>query len=148
MPRRQKTVLDSVELPGNRSGLQSAITKKLKELPPATYLLVSETPDQKRWWVAAKQYFSDVGAVLDRCFNGDAPPDLSHRDKYHRGGVWNSAWRYLAFYSMICINWKAVKSALRKKGAPPMPSASGNGCALAAMKSKPKGKSKRAISEY
>lgn len=130
MPRKQTTVLDKVEVSGNRSILQSAITAKLGELPPSIYLLVSETPDQKELWVGAKRYFEDIGAVLDGYFNGDAPPSLSHRNKTDSEGIWNSAWRYLAFYNMLYINWKAVKSVLHNKGAPPMPPTSSNGCTL------------------
>ena len=127
MPRRKKTVLDSVELPDNRSILGSAIVTSLNGLPPATYLFVTETPDQRRLWNGAKKEFQLIGSIIDSFFNGDAPPTLSHLEKYQREDIWNTAWRYLSFYGMVWANWEAVKQSLYQKADLPMPPATGNG---------------------
>lgn len=128
MPRKKVTVLDRVDIPCIEGGVQSAIVKSLNELPPATYLLVTETPDQRQLWNGAKKEFQMIGAIIDSHFSGEAPPTLSHLEKYQKEDIWNTAWRYLSFYSMVWANWEVVRQDLHNKGAPPMPPAAGNGC--------------------
>ena len=70
MPRKKTNVLDRIELPGNKSELQKAIVTRLNGLPPIVYGVAAETPHQKAAWVANKQYFKRVGAIIDSYFNG------------------------------------------------------------------------------
>ncbi len=128
MPRKKTTVLDEIEVPGNQSELQKAILTKLDGLPPILYGIAAETPYQRAAWVANKQYFKRVGAIIDNYFNGDAPPDFSKMPKAQKEDLWNTAWRYLAFSGMVYANWETVKAALKGKITPPMPIAAGNGC--------------------
>lgn len=128
MGRKKTTVLDRVVIPYVEGGVQSAIVEGLNELPPATYLLITETPDQRQLWNGAKKEFQMIGAIIDSHFSGEAPPTLSHLKKYQKEDIWNTAWRYLSFYSMVWANWDVVQKGLHDKGAPPMPPAAGNGC--------------------
>ena len=129
MPRKKRktTVLDKVEVPDNKSELQKAIVAKLDGLPPTIYAITAETLHQKAAWVTNKQYFKRVGAIIDSYFNGVAPPDLTYMPKAQKEDVWNTAWRYLTFYSMVWASWDAVRDKLSQGLTPPMPLAWGNG---------------------
>lgn len=140
MPRRKVTVLDRVELPTASGQIQSAIVTCLNELPPETYLLTAETPDQKQLWRGAKRECRLVGTIIDSYFSGDSPPTLSQLEKYQKENIWNTAWRYLSFYSMVWANWETVEKALCGKATPPMPRIVGNGVSFS-----PTGKAFRSL---
>lgn len=121
MPRRKTSVLDGVEIPGNRGEVHSAAIEALDNLPPGLYAMMTTTPHQRLVWNQNRQFFKQVGAVIDSYFSGDAPPDYGAMPKYRQEEIWNEAWVYLSFYSMAWSSWTAIKGALSVGLAPRIP---------------------------
>jgi len=114
MPRRKRGALDQVKPAPSEVG--QAIAKRLDSLPPTVYGMIAQTADQVAMWRQSREFFSQVGQIIDAHSTGCALPAFKGLSKAERESIESHAWMFTSFYNMAFYNWRAIEPCLQGLG--------------------------------